>query len=335
MNAHTTLAIEQLEILCAAGLDRIARHGSLDLRYLSELVLPKLNTVMEQVCQDIERHHSFDPSSEGVTLRVSHYTSLAAVTLMMRGLANGEETTLRLYDSAHCNDPGEGTFLVRELSSSGKYRWLDRGSEVGHAYITSFVEGEDLTDVGDDLVFWRSYGDNGKGCSLTLNVPQILLRRVKYGQSGMEETRRGILPVLDAVAPLAQANDEFASAISETIWRGLERVRYLYKESAYRHERECRVLKPGNPSGAESDDVHFEAFGQDAPLPRVRHYREERALSLRNLLTSESKLVLGPSIKDRYSFRLYLEDLKRQARMKVPALYDFEVALSTIRYRSP
>ncbi len=335
MNTQRTLAIEQLERRCAGALERLTLHGSLDLSYLSELILPELNAVMQQICMDIEQLHSFQPVSKNVTQRVSHYTSLAAATSMMRGLANGEETTLRLYDSAHCNDPGEGNFLVSEFSSSGKYRWLEQGSEAGHAYITSFVEGEGLTDVGDDLVFWRSYGDNGKGCSLTLDVPQILLRRVKYGQSGMAEARRRILPVLDAVAPLAQDNDDFSKAISGTIWGGLESVRYLYKEQAYHHEKECRVLKPGNPTAREPDNVRFEIFDQDGAPFRVRHYREYRELALKKLLGSGSKLVLGPSIRDRYSIRLYFEHLKRRARKWDLGLNNFEIAQSTIRYRSP
>ena len=242
---------------------------------------------------------------------------------------------LRLYDSAHCNDPGEGNFLVSELSSSGKYRWLERGSEAGHAYLTSFVRSGGVTDISDDLVFWRSYGDNGRGCSLTLDVPEVLLRKVKYGQSGMEDARRLILPVLDAVTPLAQANENFGRAISETILRGLESVRYLYKEQAYHHEGECRVLKPGNPTGIEGDNVRFETFEQDGAPSRVRHYREDRGLALRRLIASGSMLVLGPSVADRYSIRLYFEHLKRRARKWDPGLLDFGIALSTIRYRSP
>ncbi len=335
MNTNRTLAIDLLGKWCESGGDYFARHGFLEPTFLSELVLPKLYELIEQICPEIEQLHSFQPVSENVTQRVSHYTSLAAATSMMRGLANGEETTLRLYDSAHCNDPGEGNFLVREFSSSGKYRWLEQGSEAGHAYITSFVEGEGLTDVSDDLVFWRSYGDNGKGCSLTLDVPQILLRRVSYGQSGMAETWRRILPVLDAVAPLAQANDDFGKAISGTIWRGLESVRYLYKEQAYHHEKECRVLKPGNPTGREPDNVRFEIFDQDGAPFRVRHYREYRELALRKLFGSGSKLVLGPSIRDRYSIRLYFEHLKRRARKWDLGLNNFEITQSTIRYRRP
>lgn len=340
MDAQKRLAIEQLERRCAAGLERFTRHGTLDPSYLSGLILPELAAVMEQVCEGIELQHSFPAVSEDVTRRVSHYTTLAATTSMLRGLANGEEPTLRLYDSAHCNDPGEGNFLLNEFISSGNYRWLERGSEAGHAYLTSFVESEeivgseDVTDMSDDLVFWRSYGANGNGCSLTVNVPQNLLRRVKYGRSETEETRKAVLPVLDAVGPLARANDDFAGAISRTIWRGLKSVRYLYKGEAYHHERECRVLEPGYPPGAEPDDVRFETTGQDDELLRVRHYREEHRLALRNLLTSRSKLVLGPSIKDRYSIRLYFEDLRRRARIGTPGLHKFEIALSTIRYRS-
>ena len=87
-----------------------------------------------------------------------------------------------MYDTSHCNDPDEGNHLVRELSSNDGYRWLARESSVGHAYITSFVSGQDGIDMSDDLVFWRTYGKDGKGCSLTVAVRADLLRRVFYSE---------------------------------------------------------------------------------------------------------------------------------------------------------
>ena len=119
-----------------------------------------------------------------------------------------------MYDTSHCNDPDEGNHLVRELSSNDGYRWLARESSVGHAYITSFVSGQDGIDMSDNLVFWRTYGKDGKGCSLTVAVRADLLRRVFYSGSDIETTKQMILPVLDAVAPLARADASCAELIS-------------------------------------------------------------------------------------------------------------------------
>ena len=34
--------------------------------------------------------------------------------------------------------------------------------------------------MSDELVFWRTYGKDGKGCSLTVDVRRQLLRKVLY-----------------------------------------------------------------------------------------------------------------------------------------------------------
>ena len=139
MASNEAAAVEQLGNLCTVGQEWIDRRGSLDPRYLNEMVLPVLDMVMERVSAEILERHLIPTETEDATLQVTHYTSVAAVTSMLRGLANGQGATLRLYDSSHCNDPDEGDHLVRQLSSNGKHRWLEQGSGVGHAYITSFV----------------------------------------------------------------------------------------------------------------------------------------------------------------------------------------------------
>ena len=137
------------------------------------------------------------PETEEATLRVTHYTSLAAVTSMLRALTEGQEASLRLYDSVHCNDPDEGNYLVRGLSSDSTHRWLARGSAAGHAYITSFVDGQGKPDMSDDLVFWGPYGKDGSGCSMTLNVSQTLLRKVLYGPANVGVAKKTLKSVLD------------------------------------------------------------------------------------------------------------------------------------------
>ena len=66
---------------------------------------------------------------------------------------------------------------------------------------------------------------------------------------------------------------------------------------------------------------------------QVRHYYEISGLALGSLFTSGSKLVLGPSVKDRYSVRLYLEDLRRRIRLRDPMSGLFDIGVSQIHYR--
>ena len=332
MTVNEAADVEQLRRLCAAGQDRIERHGSLDPRYLDGMVLPALDRMMEQLSAEIEKRHLIPTEIEDATLRVTHYTSLAAATSMLQGLAYGRGSTLRLYDSSHSNDPDEGGHLVRDLSSNGKHRWLEQGSGVGHAYITSFVRDKDGRDMSDDLVFWRTYGGDGTGCSLTVDVRVQLLRRVLYEPADMKAVRRTLLPILDAATPLAQADDHCAKAISETIWKRLARVRYLYKDVAYHHEQEYRVALLEDSPDIRPRGVRFEPYEDSGSIVEVRHYCEIAGLDLRKLLASNSNVVLGPSVRDRYSVRLYFEALKQQARADDPGLRDFPIQESQIRY---
>ena len=333
MTTRKAVAVEQLRNLCAAGRDRIHRYGSLDPRYFNGLVLPELVVVLEEACVEIEERHLISPETEDATLRVTHYTSLAAGTSILRALADGQGATLRLYDSSHCNDPDEGAHLVRELTPNVEHRWLEPESGVGHAYIMSFVSDARRRDMSDDLVFWRTYGRDGKGCSITVDVPHQLLRKVLYEPSEAQATKMTLLPILDAVTPLAQADADCAKRISGTIWKRLAGVRYLYKDKAYHHEQELRVVRLGDSPDITFDGVRFETYEVGGSIVEVRHYCEIADLDLRKLLVSNSKLILGPSVNDRYSVRLYFEDLRRQAHANDPSVYHFPIQESQIRYR--
>ena len=124
-----------------------------------------------------------------------------------------------------------------------------------------------------------------------------------------------------------------AKAISGTIWKRLAGVRYLYKDEAYHHEQEYRVAIPGDSPDIRLYGVRFETYEEGGSIVEVRHYCEIADLDLRKLLVSNSKLILGPSVNDRYSVRLYFEDLRSQAHTNDPSLYLFPIQESQIRYR--
>ena len=333
MTGDKSAAIGELERLCSEGQRVFARDRVIPAAYVNQLVEPALNRAMALICSEIEEPHQMPSETEEATLRVTHYTSLTAVTSMLRTLAKGQEASLRLYDSVHCNDPDEGNYLVRGLSADSTYRWLARGSAAGHAYIASFVDGQGKPDMSDDLVFWGPYGKDGSGCSITLNVSQNLLRKVLYGPANVGAVKKILMPVLDPVIPLARANEDFAEAFSTIIWRHLESVRYLYKDQAYHHEKEFRVAIPANSPDIEADLVRFEPYEQDGALVQVRHYYEISGLALKSLLTSGSAIILGPSVKDRYSVHLYLKDLRRRIQLLDPMRGSFDIGVSKIRYR--
>ena len=297
---------------------------------VSQLVIPALDSAMQLLALDIEGLHTVDDDDdiEGTTLPATHYTSLETVLGMLSQETEGGGASLRLYDSLHCNDPEEGNFLAHSLNSVPEHRWLVEGGTGGHAYIASLNVDEEKRDLSDDLVFWRTYGNNGAGCSMTMNVEARLLRRVLYGEGKVARTRDLLLPILDVVKSLATRYESLRKEMSDTIWRRLEAIRFLYKNSAYDFEHECRVVLTTASDGFDQSKVSFEPRENVGVPSRVRHFYEMDELALKRTMTSESKLVLGPCVPDKYSVRLYLEHLWRQTE-----LYHFRVEASDLPYR--
>ena len=99
---------------------------------------------------------------------------------------------LRLYEAHSLNDPNEGKHLKAELSKG--YKWLENAKDDTEAFVCSFVSGRkptgDEETIGNQLVFWQSYGKDGLGCSIELasHLNQNLfkkLKRVRYGTDGI------------------------------------------------------------------------------------------------------------------------------------------------------
>ena len=311
--------------------ESLGRLSSVEPADVFQLVMPALDEAMKPLASEIEGRHMVDPDIEGTTSRATHYTSLEVVLSMLSEEISGGSgsASLRLYDSLHCNDPEEGNFLVHSLSSTPEYRWLAEGSSGGHAYIASLNLDEQEKDLSNELVFWRTYGNEGAGCSLTMNVETRLLRRVFYEEEQVAATREQLSPVLALVQPLAERYESLRKEMSETIWRRLETIRFLYKNSAYDFEKECRVVLTTDSPGYDHSRVSFQPRENGGALSRVRHFYEMDELALKKTMTSGSKLVLGPCVPDQYSVKLYLEHLQRQA-----SINDFRFETSDIPYRA-
>lgn len=109
---------------------------------------------------------------------LAHYTSWENVIKML-DVRRGESPVLRMYNYESVSDPEEGTIKPIEWLKleedvevlSEKYGVARNGKEKrrgGSTYGCSFSTGGD--GVEDHLMFWRLYGNNGKGASLKLGV---------------------------------------------------------------------------------------------------------------------------------------------------------------------
>ena len=209
--------IEDLRASIEAGMDRYDNNRSLDLtNYVTGVVAPRFQDILSDLCTEIDQRHRLEDSESSNTAYhyVVHYTSVATIVSMLQRQARKQAqeaapdrlgTSLRLYDSAHLNDPDEGNYLIRSLNAQGKYQWISEGS-IAHAYITSFIIPHSADDMSDNLAFWRTYGKEGEGCSLTVHVPSSRLRKVIYDPVDVNYTVQNLLPVLEPLEPLVNVD---------------------------------------------------------------------------------------------------------------------------------
>ena len=323
-------ALEKLKIAVTGGRELLDKSRSLPEEYATEIVGPPLSNALEDVCLQIEDRHKISEAESEQNNRVIHYTSICALVSILQDASEGDkQSSLRLYDSVHFNDPDEGNYLSGNLLE--KHVWLGK-TDVRHAYISSFITPDSEEDVPehDNLVYWRTYGREGAGCSLSLTVPHSRLQKVLYGPSGVKSAVAELLPILDLLDPLVGINN---SSISENakkqlagvVWKSLERIRYLYKSQAYKYEHECRFVLLESDIG-DKGKISIECQDQNSPM-RLRHYYEHKDLQIRNLLKSGSWVTLGPCVPYCDNVRYCLETLKKKA-----GLYP-EIKCSKITYR--
>ena len=237
----------------------------------------------------------------------------------------------RLYDSVHLNDPDEGNYFVRNLNLPPKYNWLGKKG-VSHAYIASFVLPKKKKDMSDNLIFWQMYGQEGEGCSLSLPVPRSRLRRVRYGTAALKSTVEMLMRILDSLEPLlsigkASLRESVREKLAETVWKSLERIRYLYKSGAYKHENECRFVVAESDI-PDKDKIFFEDQNlNDSPI-RIKHYYEHEDLEIKTLLATGSSIRLGPRVPHAENVCYFLNTLRQRA-----GLAHQEIKISKIPYQ--
>ena len=305
-----------------SGLDASAK------KYTSDTIVPTLSAVLKELCSQIEQRHILTDAASDRNqspVFVIHYTTVATVVSVLLAQANKrkhderpddeqgqQEASLRLYDSAHFNDPDDGNYLGRHLSQSGKHDWLMPSTRT-HAYIASFMIPDDDPDLAsDNLVFWRTYGREGEGCSLKLMAPAAHVWRVLYGPEELGRTEKLLYPVLDVLGPLVDTDDPWTKQVlREAFWTSLGRIRFLYKSLAYQYERECRFVIP--ETEISHDQISFDYRNDDGSSGRLRHYCEHEALKVTEILGSGSSITLGPCVADKEDLQQSLEILKERA----------------------
>ncbi len=241
---------------------------------------------------------------------------------------------LRLYDSANLNDPSEGAYFLKRFT-----RAYDVVKVPG--YIASFVSpdrpAEDPASIRDNLVFWRHYGKNGQGCSISIPADRFnrqesepTLRAVAYGSEKANEGAERLHPImqrLDTVLADARVDAKLERQVAATILESLGELPYMYKSSAYKYEQECRIVACEADFGRYGG-VHYAFERRSGDPGRLRMYGHHPCLNLTNVLSTGSVITLGPTVPNLDHVEYALEQL-----LESVGIGRFPIRRSKISYR--
>ena len=291
-----------------------------------------------QAMADLVRdEHSIDEATRPY-LTVTHYTSLDALFSMLQ---DPEEPRLRLYDTMHLNDPREGIASeegrsLADYLPAATFPHQHDGSvaRFGTAYVLSFLSGTEGDNPGDDLMFWRLYGRDGRGCSISF-VPYLKpwpdsvrngLRRVRYHPNDMTDYGTEIIALLkllnryERLANMERLVQQELSQAMRPVEECLAR-RFLVKEPPYRLENEVRLVRFASSSTKEPS--------VELVRGAIRHYLEDDNLKLRQLVDTRCVLRLGPAVPHAEDARRALHRLWN--KRDLPSI---TIKTSAIEYRS-
>lgn len=281
---------------------------------------------------------------EAKPLRLAHYTSLEAMISMLQTDGGG----LRLSDSSMMNDPEEGhttsdgRTILRQLEQEfGKDTWLWK--RYGTAKICCFVgvEGDDRQgfDAGNDLYFWRLYGDECQGMSVTMDHHLVqrlfessVIQRVIYA----DEPR--MASDIAAMTSLLQDLGELRDAACEVgVWDQIcnkavpecDRLmaqRFLWKRSHHKMEKEYRAVA-FTTEGEDSppEDSGFSRQGLHTKMKRIYTYVQVEMLDCKSILTTGSQITIGSNVPDPYEAREKIKGLMLKLG-KAPGVVGIQVS---------
>ena len=341
----------------------------MDVAYVKVVLRDVLCDAVNEVKHEFIAEHNVDTDKTSV---VVHYTSLHALFSMLHGSAepsrrpsladpgaypdppaktpaNQEAPTdrryLRLYDCANLNDPLEGAYFLKELVGMQDTLGILEYVLQVPAYITSFVtpiqneNNRTNNKARDNLVFWRLYGQEGRGCSISIPVGRFTssqceatLQKVDYGRDNAASHAGRLRPVVNCLDEIVEAATEnrrpkVQRQVAATLLECLGEIPYLYKSSAYDYEEEYRIV--AMEADLESHGgIRYDFEARPGQCGRLRMYGQHRCLGLTNILATDSVITLGPSIPNVDYVQYAIERL-----LKSIGIRNLKIEKSPISYR--
>ena len=289
------------------------------------------------------------PFTREESFRLAHYTSLEAIVSMLQTPDGG----LRLSGSDTMNDPDEGratvggrTILHWLKDEFGEESWVWKRYSSAHLCCLVGIDRmkNKNFEVGNDLLFWRLYGNECRGVSITIPphranelVKSSVVQRVIYTEEpDIQIDVGGIFKLLKDL------NDLHSRACEAGLWPNICQTvipmcdlllgqRFLLKRFHYEMEREYRAVAfvtQGDEKAPE--DSRFVSRGQHVQFGCVRTYVQIPELSCRSILTTGSRITIGSNVPDTTA-KDTLESLVAERLNQAPSVVT--IRISGIRYR--
>ena len=284
---------------------------------------------------------------ETPSFRLAHYTTLEALVSMLQCSSGG----LRLSDSSTMNDPEEGCATrdgrsIRHLLKDEfeEDSWPRRRYDAAHICCFVGVErGAEDVNPGDDLLFWRLYGGDCRGLSITLapHVSADLLstahvQEVTYKK---EPPRRlDLRPISSLLQKLeelrSRANDaQLWPSVCPRVLPDCDRLmayRFLHKRAHYAMEREYRVVAFATDDAYE--DRLFAATGHHVQYGRIRRYVQIPELACKKILGTKSFITIGSNVPETDHVETTVATLVEKSLRLAPNVVS--VGISRTQYRA-
>ena len=288
---------------------------------------------------------------------LAHYTSVDALLSILScpvrpdesfALGSGhmdqpqatDASFLRAYDTYNANDPNEGRFFVSEprrhsLATRHSDVWaLLKDRSRLPAYVASFRGLSKLDDV-DDLVYWRTYGDGGRGCAIVFPVSFMAdtssLLQVRYGRESVTSAHGHLCEVFDSLISALSLRSHHLLSDTNTLPKylssSLSPLPYLHKAKEFETEAEARVVIPFVDAPPGSLFCHRKLTRESGTT--LRHYAEMQVLHIHRVLRTGSRIVLGPGVSSGRNLRFVLKQ-----RLVNRGLVGTTVGTSRLDYRS-
>ena len=369
----TALSIPELQQLIQDTLHGpYARSPRNEWEHLRHDVIDTLNA---QIPSPNEKLHQVSPQNGSNTAQVVHYTSLSTLVDILKAAqphdnpgisgsatpansddgpnaqSNGNVGYLRMYSSARSNDPDEGRYLFGHCASkvptTGESltayllgepatESLTARPKPPYAYLTSFIVPKSKPEHdANNLIFWRAYGRDGHGCSLTVTIAPEELRKVLYGHEKARNACKEITAALDNIREIIQeiqaigsqaGNSAIREWISTTLSPRIQAIAYLYKSSPYAYENEARIVCI--PGGPQAKNPRIELMGHPKSGTTTR-YIEIPQLSTNpstGIFRSGSVVTLGPQVPNPIHAEHDIRTLLRRAGIHGTVVQRSEIA---------